>query len=153
MGHAPRRRARRAGRDEAAVEEAQHVDDLVRRPAQRGHEAIADPAQGRVLPVVAPAGPRQRLHRVARLGFSRVDLGPRGASGHPPPQGRHCSLRQSREGEHEIDQRVALRRPAERVQAAPDLSVLQLAQVPVHVEDEVVERLAVGLRVDAEIAV
>ena len=72
---------------------------------------------------------------------------------HGLAQRRHTARGQAGDREHEIELGVSFGRPAQRVEPAADLRVLELAEVTVDVQQEVVE-LVVGGRIGAsEVAV
>ena len=68
------------------------------------------------------------------------------------PQGRHLPLGQPGDGQHQVDQRLALGGGRD-VQPAPDLGVLQGAQVAVDVQDHVVELVVRDALGQAQVAV
>ena len=64
-------------------------------------------------------------------------------AGHRGPQCGHPALGQAGDGEHQVDERLALGWAAEDVQAAADLGVLERAEVAVDVQHHVVELVVV----------
>ena len=112
--------------------------------------------------VERPVGVVHVLHERAGLLLDLVDGG--GGLGalletQRSPQSRHGlllaaeHLRGAQDREHQVDPRRAGRRRAEHVEAVADLGVLDLAEPAVHVQDEVVERLVVGLLLQPQISV
>ena len=73
--------------------------------------------------------------------------------GHHRPQRRHRALRQPGDAEDQVDQRLALGRDTQDVEPAPDLGVLQGAQVAVDVQDHVVELVLAHPVGQAQVAV
>lgn len=109
-----------------------------------------DDVRGGTGRAVGDLGEAARVRRGARLGQQRLLLQPvPGGDGRAQSRqragsaGPHLGGPQHRE--HEVDPLLRVRRVAQDVQAVADLHVLDLAQVPVHVQDEVVEGVGVRL--------
>ena len=150
VGHATRRRAARAGRYGSSVESREHVVDFVGRLVQGGDEAVAHPTKRPVTAVVAPALPLEGAEGGPVLGLDLVDVV---AGGLAVAERGHVALRQAGHGQDEIELGFVPGRAAQHVQAATDLGVLELAQVPVDVQHEVVEGLVTRLLSDTQVSV
>ena len=138
-----------------AGEAGEQVADLLRRRAQRRDEAGAHPSQRRIVRRLrVPAVLRERDDAGATLLLDAVDVVPgRILEGDAEirrdgrAQRRDRTLRQPRDGEHGVDECLAVGHLPEDVEAAADLRVLERAQIAVDVEHDVVELVGVRLRV------
>ncbi len=151
VGAAAGRRAARAGGHVAAVEAGEQVGRSRRSVWRRsGHQPVAHPA--RSVGEVVVGGARQP-RRGGRLD-QRRGTRPRSASSAVGSSQVEAELVGDRwpaatairavgepgDGQHQVDERVALGHGAEGVEPAADLGVLEAAQVAVDVDDHVVER-------------
>ncbi len=152
----------RTGGDMTAGEAGEQVAHFVGGPAKVGHETLGDPAQRGVIGGVGvPAARRQRFDTSPALRIDAVDVESTGRPERHPellgdggPQRRHRTLRETGDGEDGVDERVALGCQAEDVEAAPDLGVLEGAEVAVDVQEQIDEVLLPGQAVaEVEIAV
>ncbi len=155
MGHPPRGRSAGPRRDEPAIECGQDGVDLPGGRGQSGDQALAHPSEdGRgadhALGIVAggnrvelPAGTPADLDSSAAFLFDPIERAwvvPRAdLLGHLGAQRSGPALSEPGDGQHHVDQWVFDRCRPQHVQASPDLSVLQLAQVAVDVEEQIVE--------------